>query len=402
MKNILLYLYLIFIPFTNLFAPTQIISLPLIIAFLITFNNVLNFKFNNPNFNLVIFFILLFLVFVFVSFLINISSYSSQKPFNHLAAYLFTFLIFYLSIRNFILSSKINFEIIIKYLTIGLLITSCFTIIEFISKNFLFKDFDEYFFRPSVIDYQPSNGIDFLVIRARSTVEESGHYALYLISFSPICFKYLHDKKIRFRSFLYLIIIFSFLLTFSVGGIISLFGGLLLLLLTSSKKLNVLKFVIPICIFLVILNYLMLLLFDLSLIDNVILKLLDSGSSSDRMNRVQSLFILLEKYNILNFVFGFGPAAYDTLKVEPFINLYIVFFVEVGLIATLIFICFIIYIIRKWFKFETKYTVFLKLSFFSALIHYNSIHNYFYPWFWLLLILIELNYRNTFSKSLYK
>ncbi len=401
MKNIL-YLYLIIVPFTNLFAPSEIISLPLLLALLIAAISILSINIKYTKINIVVIFVFLFLVLVFLSFIINLSFYKSLKPFNHLAAYFFTFLIFYLAIRNFIFSYKIDFEKIIKFITVGLVLTSTFTIIEFICKNFFFKDFDDYFFRPSVVDYTPSNGIDFLVIRARSTVEESGHYALYLISFSPICFKYLFSNKIRYRLILCLIIIISFLLTFSVGGIISLFGGFILLLFSSSKRLNFLKFAIPICIFLLALNYFMSFLFDLSIIENVILKLFDSGSSTERMDRFNSIFVLLDKYNLINYVFGFGPAAYDTLKVDPFLNLYLVFFVEVGLVASLIFISFIIYIISKWFIFPTEYTILLKLCLFSVLIQYNSIHNYFYPWLWLLLILIELNYRNSFLKPLTK
>jgi len=394
----LLAFFLVLMPFTNLFAFTQIISLPFIFSTLIGLIVIFDVRFYHSQFALPTLFSILFLGLVLISFCINIFNFQSFKPFNHLFAYFFTILFYYLFVRHATFISKLSFYNLIKYISIGVIITSIFTIIEFLAKNIYYPEFDSLFFRPAVSDYQPYSGIETLVIRARSTVEESGHYALYLIAFAPLTIQYLYNKKTRFKLFLSSIIIISFLLTFSVAGIIASVVGLILLFLTSFKNIKFLKTSVVILLSFVCLNLILGVLFDLSLIENVLLKFTDSSSSVERFDRFNAVFNVLKNGNIFNYIFGYGPAAYDTLKVESFLNLYLVFGIELGVLTLFIFIFFLLYILLNWFKSSNEYTNCLKFSFLACLVHYNSIHNYFYPWFWVLLIIIEVNQKRRISE----
>lgn len=394
----LLALFFISLPFTNLFAFTQIISFPLIISVLIGFAVLFDLRFYSIRLSMPKLFSILFLFLVLLSFFLNLLNFHSSKPLNHLFAYFFTILFYYISIRHAIFFSNIKFDKILYYISIGVVITSIFTIVEFLAKNIFYTEFDSLFFRPAVSDYQPYSGIETIVIRARSTVEESGHYALYLIAFAPSVIQFLYVNNVKLRFFLTLIIIISFLLTFSVAGIIAIVSGLVLFVLTSFHKIKFFKTLFWLIVSFLTLNIIIGTLFDLSLVENVILKFTDSSSSTERFERFQAIFKILSISNIFNYLFGFGPAAYDTLNVNSFLNLYLVFGIELGILALLLFIFYLFFILIKWFKIKSLYTNCLKFSFLACLIQYNSIHNYFYPWFWVLIILIETNQRKRISE----
>lgn len=229
------------------------------------------------------------------------------------------------------------------------------------------------------------------VNRSRSTAEESGHFALYMESLGLIAF-YHFSSKIRHNVVKYFfagILLGGYFFTFSVGGVFSVLISLLVYLLFSLRKTFRIKI-----IFGLILTFL--LVYFLSM-NNIFLDKIQSSSLLIRQERFFEGMEVFNKSTLINQMFGFGPAAYDRLKIDPLINLYQVILIENGICGLTVFLIFIILQIRQAIfilQFNAALGKVYFISLVSVFVHFNFVHNYWYPFIWLLFVFNTIDYRN--------
>ncbi len=123
------------------------------------------------------------------------------------------------------------------------------------------------------------------------------------------------------------------------------------------------------------------------------LEKLDSGSSDDRLNRLNVFLNIVDSMNIFDFFFGFGPNATVSLgygELFTIVLLYPLVFVELGLFGLLSFGLIISYFIYYSFSLYGKIRFYIQVSLIAVLIHYLFIANYWYPYLWFLGIFIYL------------
>ncbi|MEZ4901460.1 MAG: hypothetical protein R2822_06710 [Spirosomataceae bacterium] len=405
MRKLLLLLYFFTLSWTSAFSLTWTISFPIIISCIfgiLVLINTISGRMNSVLFKAE-FMLVAFVVAVLVSYLINLPSFLSSKPTNHLIAYLFTVIILYFCIRLYFnyLNSKISDFLgkVLKWLSFGVFVSATFGLFEFLSKNLFDFSIDEYIPRSFVEEYTPTFLGKF--IRLRSFVEESGHYALFIEICLPLMVYYFFYHPTgkatrRIVAYIYVIItIIAFIFTFSSAGIA--IAGIMLVVLgltniqsrITPQFLTTFVFILVVIIGLVYWtnNYL---IDELNININEALNILtiekatDSGSQMDRTEKIQTAIEVIKNSNILNLLIGYGPAAYDSLRIDIVIGLYVVLFLETGIFGLTFFVCFFIYIYLKLFSIQNKpFRTSLTISISSALIHYLFIGNYYYPWLWL-------------------
>lgn len=405
MTKFLTYAYIISLPFTSAFAltgvltPSLLILLALSVLFLIGF--ILGTK--SLTIDYVDVAALLFWVSVVASFFLNAGSFLSAKPLNHMIAYSFVILANYYMLRNIItdqiIKKKISFETLTFLIGIGILITSILGMIEFVAKNIYFIDVDQYIPRVAVEKYKPfASGF----IRIRSVIEESGHLAFYYEILGPIgLYGVRKNRKLFFLTLITMILGFIFSFS-SAGWIIA--GGILAIILIErtvrklfqvDRKVKVLRFMSLITFSLLVIAgifYFYKTIGAQILEATVYDKVTASGSANDRSERVVQVFETLKNANVFHWTFGYGPAAYDSLRYEAAaLVLYFTFLIESGVLGLSLFLFFVLFNLINIIsiKDKTLKTIFL-CSFVAALVHFVSISNYWYPWFWVLIILSQI------------
>jgi hypothetical protein len=122
----------------------------------------------------------------------------------------------------------------------------------------------------------------------------------------------------------------------------------------------------------------------------------DSFSFFDREERLRTGMNIFFNSNFWNIIFGYGPAAYIFLKTDSFINLYQVLLIETGIVGLTIFSSFLFFQIYQSIQIIKKNrvlgSIFL-ISILSVLVQFNFIHNYWYPYVWLLFFLNTIEYK---------
>lgn len=414
MERILFLIYLCCLSLTSAFAITSTVTVPvflsLIIVALFFFGEILNKGRSltiEPD-DLVLF---LFLICVYFSFFINNNQFRSNKPFNHLVAYS------YIIIINFYFLKNIYFNLYKKYgevflrssygaICLGLFITCAFGLAEFWLKNFQGIEVDKYIPRPAVTDYEPIALTSF--IRLRSFVEESGHLAYFIEVFGPLSLYYSKNRKIFFYPLL-IVLSTCFLLTFSTAGwLIVTFTGIFLTLwninpnnLTKRIPINFQKIakytsVLVIILVVLIFNFQVIKYISSVLNEIIVLKVNQSGSAEDRTARFAEGLNALAQSNLIRISFGNGPAVYDTLNFSRggTILLYLTYALESGLFGLSLFLIFCVLITYKVTKLKNRQLRFaLLFGLLCSFLHFFIISNYWYPWFWILAIIIQINYR---------
>lgn len=218
----ILLVYLFVGMFTNAFAMSSFVSMPTFLAAIYTFIYLIllfssRIKLHKEGYWLLAYWILL--TFSFILFA------TGEKCFNHYVMWTFSFFAFYHVFKSLVLyllefESKI-FNIILNVISFSVFISSLFAIIEFLLVNFYGVNLENIIPRGTVEQYTPlaSN-----FIRARSFMEESGHFSLYLEIFVPITLAWFlntRKKKIILISYIS-IVLFALFFSFSAYGLVAL------------------------------------------------------------------------------------------------------------------------------------------------------------------------------------
>lgn len=373
--TIVAWFYVFSVGCVSAFSYSQMISVPFIAALILFFVTMVNSGLSK---SVIKDFILIYVLFCgpLILGLISGHSFLGDKSLSHFLSYLFVPAFYYLPLRIYL--ARNDYGNLKMPTLIGWRIFSLIAIFEFGSVNFFVFDFSDIIYRPEVKEYDPLF-LGFLT-RARSLAEESAHAAL----FSGIAFFILlHLRVIRpIDWFLFIISMLSY------WGTSSLLGLAVALIIFFVRQGIFFRLILVAGLIAVLEQIFFTLGFD---IYADFIGKFQSGSASDRLLKIdQSTFLV--KDDVFAQIFGLGPGYYESANVEPIIGLYALQFFQSGLLgaATLV-ILFVIYLFRSF-----NHSPLLFSGFVYSLICYSSISNYWFPWLWMLMAYIDVDYRRRF------
>jgi hypothetical protein len=397
--DLLLSVYILLIPLVNAFAPSRWTPLPLIFLLSLFLIRIFTLKvyFLNQKEDLFLF------IFTFLSLITTIFSidYFNNKTINHILALLTVIIIYYLFTKSILIKVG-NFERLFKYCSISVFYVSLFIILEFISVNMFKFKIDEYIYRPIVKEYY-STMFGGIYYRPRGFAEESGLMAVFYEVFLPISVIYIRNKSLLFKLVYFSISLFSYLLLSSAVSILIAFIVILIWFLLDFAKehyrlisIRGVLFIFFLLLFILFFKDIIKLYFE----ETVILKLSSffsfqgyEPSSIDRLEKYKQFLNLFFNYPL---GIGWGIAAscagnYKGIDIPVgFISFYVEIISASGILGFFFFLCFIfvkIYKVLMVWSFNGKIYF---ISLLWALGHYIFISNYWLPWLWFLIGLIDI------------
>lgn len=404
MHSRLLTFYIYSLPFVSAFALTGTITISLLLSILMMAAVIREILITKPSFtfpyNYIIIIAVVFWASAVLSYVFN--SFGFAKSINHLLAYSTVVFLFLLTplLYLYVFQKHIKQQKILKAIFQITLFCTVFTIIEFVAKNTLDIDINEFLPRPTLTQY------DALAIslfqRARGFAEESGHFALFLEAFTPISLYYLffsgYSKLRSAVKVIFILIIYTaWLLTVSTAGFICLPISILITLilngnLVAQKSKLFLKYIG--LGFLLIAGFLVLLNLFLPIVDLIwftTFQKSDSSSFDDRTDRINFFNNYFFSGTPLNFLFGYGPAGYSNLgfdETRSIVSFYLTLIFELGISGSFVILILILFIIFATFRLSPKARLFFQTALFTTLLHYFFIGNYWFPWLWFLSAVI--------------
>jgi hypothetical protein len=418
------WLFLIFIyvmPFTNAFAITGTITLPVIVGILLFFIMLIKLILYPGipkgffGFDLIL--VACFISVVLISYCIN--GLGNAKSLNHTIAYSTAFLVFYTTIKFTLFSLKDankTIKTVLHAITITCIISGVFTDIEFMLNLLFHFNINDFIPRPTAEDmfYYP-NGLD-MFIRARGFASESGHYAFMVELFGPLVAYYLYfsglcNWKKWLKNFVFILIGFSLVFTLSTSPLIVwpitavacvLFFHKAFYNYLKKRLLTVLVTSMVIGLIFLLLNY----YFSAQefILGNFLGKF-QTNSYYDRMNRNNFFFEHFARFDLIHKLIGVGPAGYSLLGFDmtrALITLYYNTAFELGILGLTILVLFLAYGLIKILQIKKTIAIFLFISLVGAALHYYIISNYWFPWYWFVLafaFFVEKNKNQLESKS---
>lgn len=351
-------------------------------------------------FGLQFFLSVLFLTLATVSLLVqNSDSEADPRAFSHLASYFAVFLLFWAGIERYVKVFQIPVDHIIKWITVGALLISVFVIVEFAATNMFGLDIGNYIPRAVGNDYDARYVVGSMsYVRARGLTSESGHTALYLAMFLPFVYYYFARIDVSVRKLIWAIgvVIFALVLTFSPAALVDLgvacsavlvvrqFAGIT----RPSKRFVGHRKVVHSLISLigVLIAVQIIRGSAFSGLDGILNKLLfvNVGEGS----RTQRWEAALELFKVSPYVGG-GPGVVVIQNGTGSTSLYLEILAETGILGLSLFILIIAVSVFRLLALRSEIKWIYLFSLVVALCHYSVISDYWYPWLWLILALIN-------------
>lgn len=396
-----LLLYIFTMPFVSAFSFSDIISLPLIFAAVISILMGLQIIKTGKlpvgflGLDILIFFLLFFLV--LSSYCIN--GWGNSKSLNHTIAYISSISLFYIAIKFTLFQLSDKNELLLKVLQVisyATIVSAFYVNAEFILANFFELDLNDYIPRPSEeqMFYKPY--VIGLFFRARGFASESGAYTQMVELFAPLTVYYMFFSSyckwsVWFKITTVILIVISIIFAASSATFIIVPIAVLISVLVYIKKIVIYLRKKSIIFFLktaIVLSFIILISNYFSIYANIILSLTDKADSSsfdDRKERIDFFYSKFSNVNIVNKLIGTGPAGFDVLGFDngkSIISLYYNITFELGLIGFFLLLLFLLYFFFSVFSLNSKLGFFLLIAFLSGTMHYYVMNNYWVPWFW--------------------
>lgn len=387
-RKYLLFFLMMSLPLVDVFAMSAILTLPLMLCFFLFLVEILDGKFK---ISVSYYMWLAFFVFAVISFFYSVVFGGNVKALNHLIAYFIT-IFFYFIVVSSSLSNLDHSSIcsLILGLKLGWICAFLVLLCEFIYSNFGLGYFPS-LPRASAGEYEP---LALGLIRGRSTVEESGHFALYFITTFIVVFPFL--KRRGGKVLLFVCLLVGVALTFSTSAILFMPISFLVANLLNSKGARI-KYILLLVVF-VVLTALVVIVFP-DFFESLIINKFKSNSYSDRSYKLELNWELFSSESIINYLLGLGPGYYDFYRVEPVISFPFTLFFSFGFIGAGVFV---IAILFEWLSVRRRLPHRFKIPIdflvvFSAMF-YLGISNFWYPWFWVYLAIFSAIARNYYGK----
>jgi O-antigen ligase len=273
----------------------------------------------------------------------------------------------------------VNFDTILKWVSIGVIFSATFGLVDFVLQNFVNISLDSYVYRYTVSENTGSLGA---IWRIRSTLTEPGHFAFFLAILAPWVFIYIRNRSIVFRRSVLVILASSFILTFSATGY-AIF--LLLTFMLAIRERNI-KLLFP--LFFLLATVGISIFFELSVFTDYIDIFfgkysggLGNGtdvSAADRSMRVEAALGFINdawrNEDLISIFFGHGPGWVITNFGTGFVNVYLYLLVEFGVLGFLSFALFLIFV---WWRYVRGQNSLIFYSYFSMVLTFIFIQNYY-------------------------
>ena len=377
----LAFLYGFVLPFTSVFALSGWVNLPSLICLLVLV--VLMFKgiHRLKRFDVIVF--ATFVVPAIFSATANLQYALDEKFLSHLLSYLFVFLAFYFIPRELL---QRHAAALLKGVVAGLVFSIIFAFAELTIGLTLRYEALSSIPRFAVNEYDAtSSGI----LRVRSLVEESGHYALYLGIIAPIALLFMADRlPMVFSRSLIVAVCFTMILTFSTSGIVFLIiSAVVASLVTRAPIAKKFTRMAGLAVSVLLVYFAVLILFNIDLTDIVTDKIYDLNG---RLGRFDESLAYFQNAGILQLFFGLGPGYYAYRGLESVISLAALTLFQNGLIGFTLYIVLFMAGLKQIAAFNKNQKPFLVFSLLFAFLVYGGISNYWYPWFWFLLSVLSV------------
>jgi hypothetical protein len=388
-------LYFLSLPFVSAFNVSQIFVIPLMVGLLaITWAIVRGGLVRLPLIQLDKL-VLLFLISVLISVVVNVNTMDA-KNLNHTLAIFAGYIIFYYGAERF--SQWLSIEKILRLLFIGYVVTLVFCIVEFLIVNFTSYDINSIVFRPAVEDYTPGF-LEIILIRSRSTFEESGYFAAYLGMMAPIMVYYLWHLQHKYWPRIMFIVgsALAYFMSFSVSLFIFLpiaiaITTLMRMLVERRINLHAITTFLLLLLGLIALS-------STDLFDVMILRKFEGFSFQDRSDRFAATIDLFVNAGLPNMLFGHGPGSYFNLNIQPAVSVYLNFLRDFGLFGLMAYLAISVYALFGLLLARDALGQALFLSYLVTLLFFISTPIYFLPHYYLPLLFYRL--RILRNKKLY-
>jgi hypothetical protein len=344
---------------------------------------------------------LFFLVFLtFLPFTQLITGTVSSKSLNHFFAYTGSILAFglipMLAVANISRPGWAN--ILLRDMMWTARIAALVAVLQFISSNFLGIFWEDLIYYPDSTEAKSTFlGVFF---RSRGFASEPGHFAFTLELLAPLLMYGHFVSQKRSKSIMvmdFLLLLLAFLSTGSPAGLVIFATGFIMSVLLFPSR-HVVPFILSFLVALVVTLGLVSVIgnqFDQSnpfdLISSIVINKLDSTSSADRSERIRIGLNLIGNASPLQIFFGYGPAVYVSQNLGEdgtIIQFYLLLLLEGGAIGTIFFLGGFVFMAALANNKLGKDRVFFFWVFFSLVIHYFFISNYFYPMIWFMFPLL--------------
>ncbi|CAH0354104.1 hypothetical protein [Aquabacterium sp. CECT 9606] len=374
--NLLAYAYGFALPFTSVLAVSGWLNLPSMIGMLVFLVLLFKGMHRFSIFDLTVF--LTFVVPALLSAVVNAHFLLEEKFITHSITYFFVFFVFYLIPKELLLNDA---RPVFKGLVAGLVFSMLFTYVEFSIGMVYGYEPLSFIPRFSTADYDATYGG--IVLRARSLAEESGHYALYLGTMTPLALAFMHGKWSNlYPKILVGMACLAMLFTFSTSGIIfSIVSALTASFFMKGqfdKALVRLFWIVMLC---VLVYALFLLVFDIDLTTLVTNKTEDFNG---RLPQFEASLAYFKQSDLPQIVFGLGPGYFTYRGLPSVISLAALALFQNGLFGLL---CYTVMCLSGFWRiavFDHEHKPFLIFSLLFAILVYGGISNYWYPWLWFL------------------
>ncbi len=405
MDRLLLSIYILSLPFVSAFTISETFTYTIIISVLLLLKNSITFFFKPSIFFITNSFLICLISFLFLIFLL-ISLFSANinvKSINHYIAYFSCFVLFFLNIYYSFYYTEPNNSInllskLIKVLTIILVISSLFTLGEFVSSNIFGFNLNTIVPRPKTELFNALSLGEFY--RVRGFASESSNHALMLELLAPLSIYYYtiisnnrYRKSIRFL--LILLFLLSIVITYSTAAfLIIAFVSTILLLYNFryflKNSINVKSIFVLSIISIFVFKYNETFFRYFNLIQVINNKLNGSTSLTDRTNRFESFTTNFESSNMYRKLIGYGPSGFRFVNLkESFVAFYPTLLFESGILGFTFFTIFIIYTSMRLYSIQSSIKPFLVFPLLVMLLHFFVIGDFWLPWFWFICAIIH-------------
>lgn len=376
-------LYGFALPFTSVLALSGWLNLPTIVGACALAILLVRGVGAPSEFDLSIFF--LFVVPAVFSAILNINHLADGKFVNHFSTYFFVYAVFYVAPRE--LLRRYPKPLLFGAL-VGLLFSIGFEYAEFLTGVFFGAEYFNKIPRYTLSEYDATYAG--FVLRARSVVEESGHYALYLGILAPIAFLsvWRHWSRLWLTLFVSTVVL-ALILTFSTSGIVFSIISLLIVSFLFSERIDrgAMLGLGVVCVA-SLLYFFIRSVFDLDLTTIVTNK---SEDFNGRQPQFEHALAYFQNTDLLHVLFGLGPGYYSYRGLESVISLPALTAFQNGLIGL---ICYILMFLLAFLRVKSIFPVAYRFPLYFALLYswlvYGGVSNYWYPWLWFLFAVISV------------
>ena len=399
--------FIISLPITNAFAWTPWLPIPLsvMLAFLVFYSAEILYS-GHVAIPLVFLqdkLLLAFLVSLCIASLINVDIYGARQ-FNHLLSYIVVIGAYYFGSKVIAQKAKVGLNEIMCWLTIAVILSSVFGIVEFVGKNYFNYDVDLFIPRNTVVEYNPTYAG--IVVRARAFMSESGNFALFLELFSPLIIAHWFGIGRRgLGGILLALVVSALIITFSAAAVASLsFGMMFAFIIYSLKSFSSMK-ISRAGLKILFFGFLGVVLFattvtrniDNDFVTGIASKLTFNYSHADdpdsRLSRWRAVLPIIAEHSVI----GLGPGGFLGFNDsgQGVVSWWLQIVVEGGVISAVLFFSFYASVFIRALRIRSgrKYAYIISLC--AGAVHYSVISDYWLPWIWFLFVMVIIESRQS-------